>query len=109
MISKILTFNVRGLQDDKERKKVFNFLKNEAKADIVMIQESHNNKDDVNEKNRWGREWGSEKHIYVNPKASNSGGTLTLLNPGYDYNIIHEESSGFDGKAQFFIIDNFEP
>jgi exonuclease III len=53
---KILSLNVRGINDLKKRRSVFYWAKKQ-KADIVFLQETYNCKDT---ENRWRNEWGGK-------------------------------------------------
>lgn len=77
----IASYNFRGLQTEKKRRKVFNYL-HEKKHDIVMIQETHSTK--KNER-VWRNEWGgSVVYSHYNSKAR---GVAILFRKGLDYQI----------------------
>ena len=66
---KILSYNVKGLQNREKRIKIFNFCKEKGKNGIVMLQETHSSvKDEV----KWENDWGAD--VFFNHGTSNSRG-----------------------------------
>ena len=53
---KILSFNVKGLQNKSKRLQIFNFCKEKISNNgIVILQETHSSKKDAK---RWKYKWG---------------------------------------------------
>ena len=75
---KICSLNVRGLQDGKKRKSVFNFMKT-LKYDIYLLQETH--LDGTKNHNLWRQQWGG--HIFASYGTSNARGVTTLISPNF--------------------------
>ena len=78
---KLMSFNVRGLNDQKKRTSVFNFIARKQ-IDICFIQESHSS---LAEEQSWVNQWGG-KIIFCHG-ARNSRGVLILVRKGLDFII----------------------
>jgi exonuclease III len=72
---KILTLNVRGLNDKKKRQTVFYWLRKQD-ADIIALQETHLGRS--NDEWKWSREWDGQSYWTV--AAGNSKGVALLFN-----------------------------
>ena len=109
---KIVSLNVRGIQDEKKRKELFNFLRNQ-KANIILLQETHLKPSDVL---MCDRQWGN-KGVY-NHGSTNSRGVAIFTNPRISMNIqlVYKDSEGrviivevtIEGKT-FIIINVYGP
>ena len=107
-VDRLFTFNVRGMRNKATRKKIFDLLKGKN-AYITLIQEAHCSQKQNNEnKNEdtvlWGREWGDESKILLNPNVnSRKGGTAILINPEAEIEINHYEAK-HEGRTQFMLV-----
>ena len=52
----LFSLNVRGIQEEKKRKELFNWLKLK-KLDIICLQETYSTPEDVK---KWKLQWGGE-------------------------------------------------
>ena len=75
------TFNVKGLANDKKRKEIFYWLK-ENKMNIYLLQETHCNNET---ESKFQSDLG-DKCIFSN-KNSQSAGVMILFNSNFDYEI----------------------
>ena len=93
---KIVSMNVRGLQNDNKRKQMFMFCR-KLEADVIFMQETHSIKDD---EVKWNLEWGSK--ILFAHHSSTSRGIAVLFKKRLNYEVTkitqHEE-------GQYLIID----
>lgn len=78
---KVTSFNVKGLRQEFERRKIFNYL-HENDFDIIMLQETHSTKDI---EKFWTAEWGGK--IYYSHGESNSKGVAIMLNRNLNTNV----------------------
>ena len=79
---KILSFNVRGINDQEKRLDVFDYLKN-LNCDICCIQDVHCPED---QQNKFKRDWGGE--LILSCGKSNSRGAAILLRDTFEYKIL---------------------
>ena len=93
---KICTFNVRGLNDRKKRRDVFNYL-HKKKYDICLLQETHCTK---TKENIWENEWGYK--AYYSSYASNSRGVVILFNNTFKYDLHNINT---DEEGRWILID----
>lgn len=70
----IVSYNVKGLGNEKKRRKIFNYL-HKQKYDFVFMQETHASK---NVEHIWRAEWGGK--IYFANGTSASRGVALLIN-----------------------------
>ena len=106
---KILSYNVKGLQNREKRIKIFNFCKEKGKNGIVMLQETHSSvKDEV----KWKNDWGAD--VFFNHGTSNSRGTLIAFPRDFDKKVLKyiDDKNGriqiltFEYKTKKFMIVN---
>jgi exonuclease III len=76
-----VTLNVRGLNNYKKRRTIFNWIKRKN-FDIVCVQETHSSKKDEPE---WKKEWGGD--VLFSHGASNSRGVMVLFRNGFEYSV----------------------
>lgn len=67
------SLNVRGLKNNIKRKAIFLFCK-EIKANLILLQETHSNKDD---EKFWKQQWGD--NILYSHGTSHSAGVMILF------------------------------
>ena len=80
---KLGSLNVRGLNDHKKRKSVFQFFRDQ-KLDICFIQETHVGS--MKNKNDWEKQW---KGTMISANGeSNARGTAILINPRLECEVI---------------------
>ena len=75
---KFLSWNVRGLREDRKRKEMFTFLQNKA-FDIIFIQESHSSPEI---EKKWQDEWGGiiqDSHYNSNNYNYNNKDTCIIM------------------------------
>ena len=72
---KIVSLNVRGMRNHVKRRKIFRFVKQKHKADIIMLQETHG---DTNSEKIWSSEYGNR--IIFAHGTNNSKGVAIALN-----------------------------
>lgn len=93
---KIMSFNVRGLREEKKRASIMRFIRRK-KCDIIFIQEAHSKViDEINWKNEWGGE------VIFNHGAHNARGVITLIKPNLDFKLINLDS---DRNGRLLHID----
>ena len=89
---KIITQNVRGLNNEQKRKGIFSYLR--EKADIICLQEVHSEPNEFKIKT-WETEWGGK--CYWSHGTSASKGTAILVKK--DCNIeINDSFTDSDGR-----------
>ena len=72
---KILSFNVRGIRDQRKRNKIFSYL-NKFRSNIILLQECHVLPEDYD---LWRANWG-KGDIFINPLSERSAGQMILFN-----------------------------
>ena len=83
----LVSFNARGLGNEKKRKKVFNILKTQTSMNsVIFLQECHSTKE---VERLWEYQW-KNKTFYSHGK-SNARGVCMLLRPGLEYKLISPE------------------
>ena len=92
---KIVSANVRGLQDKLKRKQIFIHLK-KLKLDICFLQETHAIK---KVQKFWRNEWGASI-VFANG-TSNARGVAILFNSGFEYKTLQCEC---DPEGRFIIM-----
>ena len=85
---KCLSINVNGLQDNKKRRAIFNWLQRKS-YDIILLQETHC---DCNKYNIWSREWSGRS--YWTKCSSNERGVAILFNGKkvFDIRNVNEDN-----------------
>lgn len=78
---KIMSINIRGLNDRKKRRKVFRWIKNN-KIDICFVQETHSTAD---LERIWRSEWGRD--IIYSHGTNRARGVAILMKPGLDMTV----------------------
>ena len=81
----LLSFNVRGLKDEKKRHSILRFLRRK-RSDVCFLQETHSTLED---EDAWRNQWGGE--IIFNHGTSNSRGVMILIRPCFDLKVIEVE------------------
>lgn len=79
----VVSYNVRGLGDEKKRRKIFNYL-HEKKWDIVLLQETHST---VAKESFWTNEWGGR--IFFSHGTSSAKGVAILLKKNSPFVLKH--------------------
>lgn len=77
----MMTINVRGLNDQKKRRRVFRWIK-KNKIDICLLQETYSSPEI---ENTWSNEWG--RKIIFSHGTRHGRGVLLLIRPGFDIEI----------------------
>ena len=96
---KVVTNNVRGLNDLVKRKQTFEFFR-KLNADIIMAQETYSSK---NKQKIWRSQWGSE--IYFSHGNSNSKGVAILMSKNLDYKLLKTVKDQ-DGRKLLVLIEH---
>ena len=98
---KILSFNVKGLQNKSKRLQIFNFCKEKiCNNGIVILQETHSSKKDAK---KWKNEWGGD--IFLNHGTSNSRGTLIAFSEGFEKNVL-KYGDDKEGRIQILAFEH---
>ena len=92
---KVMSFNVRGLRDEKKRKSIFRFVKRKN-IDICFIQEAHST---LNDEETWKKDW--EGDIYYSNGGHNARGVLVLIKPNLDFKM-EDLSRDHEGRLLTF-------
>ena len=92
----IRNLNVRGLRDKKRRKETFNLFKQD-KNDIILLQETHSQDEDIN---LWSKEWNGP--VIFAHGSSNSKGVCILINKNSQ---VICNTSYVDPEGRFIIIE----
>jgi len=92
---KIVSFNVRGLNNDKKRIAIFKYLKINQ-TDIALLQETYSNEEDTI---KWIQEW--EGSGYCVHGSKHSRGVMILFRKGFDVEILSQK---LDTKGRFIIM-----
>ena len=79
---KIISNNVRGLQNYLKRRKLFHYFNTSQQADIIMLQETHSTE---KTENQWRSEWGSQ--VYFNHGTSDARGVCILIKNQVDFEV----------------------
>ena len=88
---KIITHNVRGLQNDEKRRGVFMNLR--TKADIICIQESHST---VEKEYLWKAEWGGQ--AYWSHFSSQARGVAILISKNSEI-VVKNSFTDLEGRV----------
>ena len=108
---KIISFNVRGIRNQKKRRTLFHLFKRN-KYDVICLQETHLVKNDLD---IIKKDWGSEFHLAEG--TTNSKGLLTLFGNGrldFDCFLIKENDRCLVSRLQvddsiFFVFNVYAP
>ena len=92
---KICSFNVRGLNETKKRRDVFDWLQKKG-LDIYLLQETHAT---PSTKQIWENEWGYK--CFFSCYAGNSRGTAILFKNSFQY-TVHKEI--YDPEGRYIIL-----
>ena len=92
---KIISFNVRGLNNAKKRMSIFRHLSTNQ-CDIAFLQETYSSVHDVS---RWLQEWGGSGYFVHGTKHSRGVAILLRKNLGID--VI---DTILDSKGRFIIL-----
>jgi len=93
---KLLSFNCQGLFLKEKRHKVFFWLK-QKKANMILLQESHSQKD---KETVWNHEWGNT--IIYSHGESNKKGVAILFDKNFEHKIHHTDT---DPEGRYIILD----
>ena len=85
-----VSYNVRGLRDNKKRRKLFLYFQNH-KYDFILLQETHSTVIDII---TWKKEWGGD--IYFSHGSRHSKGVMILTKPSTNdvVNSVVEDPNG---------------
>lgn len=78
----ICSFNVRGIRDNKKRRKLFAFF-HRHNFEIILLQETHSQHPDFR---IWSNEWGGQ--ILFSHGTNKSRGVAILFKPTFSYKIL---------------------
>ena len=93
---KIISLNVRGLNDSRKRRQVFRWL-HQQKSDTMFLQETYSSLDTIG---RWEMEWGGK--IESSHGSSHSRGVMILFKPWLDVNI---EKIASDDHGRYILAE----
>ena len=93
----ILSYNVRGIGNDKKRKKLFNYIKKHTSSNtIVCLQETHSTKDVL----LWKYQW--HGNMIFSHGSSNQKEVLAAFRYGLEYETLSPEV--VDDEGRFVIL-----
>ena len=92
---RVLSINVRGIQNEKKRRKVFDFYR--KRADIILLQETHS---EVQSEAMWANEWGGK--IICSHGDSNARGVMILVSRNFPGKVFNSRS---DGEGRWLLVD----
>jgi len=90
------SLNVRGINNEKKRKLIFQWLKQQYPG-IILLQETHSTSSD---EALWAKEWGNE--IIYSHGTNNSRGVAILVWSKHNYNISNVVR---DNDGRFLLIE----
>ena len=94
----ILSYNVRGIDSERKRKKLFNYIKKHTSSNtVVCLQETHSTKKDVL---MWKYQWHGD--IIFSHGSSNQKGVLVAFRYGLEYKMLSPEV--VDNEGRFIIL-----
>ena len=79
---KIISLNVRGLNNSTKRRKIFKWLHRQT-AYCYLLQKTFSTEQSIN---TWRSEWG--RNIFYNHGSNHSKGVMILVNPRYQLEVI---------------------
>ena len=88
---KIISCNVRGINDFKKRRSIFNWIR-KHQVNIAILQETFSS---VEKENQWKNEWGGK--IIFRHGTKHSRGTAIFFANNFDYKVI-DVKSDFSGR-----------
>ncbi len=94
---KILSNNVKGLQNEGKRRTLFHYFNTSTDANIIMLQETHST---LANEDYWRAEWGGI--IKFCHGTSEARGVGTLIKNNIDLKIINIET---DQEGRFLQIN----
>ena len=94
----VLSYNVRGIGNERRRKKLFNYIKKHTSSTtIVCLQETHPTKKDVL---LWKYQW--HGNMIFSRGSSNQKGVLVTFRYGLEYKMLSPEV--VDDECRFIIL-----
>jgi exonuclease III len=88
---KIISNNIRGLQNNLKRRKIFHHFNTLPQADIIMLQETHStNKTE----NQWRSEWGAQAYFSHGTSEARGVGILIKNNVDFEVNEVKKDDQG---------------
>ena len=93
---KLNSLNVRGLNNTKKRKTMFQWL-NKTYKGITMLQETHST---IRSEEEWRKQWG--KHIEFSHGTHNCKGVAILFDNEHEYEILNMEK---DDDGRFLLVN----
>ncbi len=93
----IFSNNVKGLQDENKRRKIFYYLMNMKDANVCMLQETHST---LKNEQYWRAEWGGK--IYYAHGTSESRGVCTMIKNNANIDV-HEQICDSEGRYLILI------
>ena len=97
----ILSYNVRGLGNEKKRKKVFNYIKKHTSGNaVIFLWETHSTKKD---EMLWKLQW--HGNIIFSHGSSNKKGVLIPFRWGLEYKLLSPEIVDDDGRHLILHIE----
>ena len=89
----ILSYNMRGLGDERKRRKIFNYIKKHASGKIVVfLQETHSTK---KHENLWKYQWHTD--MIFSHGTSGSRGVCVAFRYNLEYKLLSPEISDKEG------------
>ena len=95
-----ISYNVKGLRRKEKRIKIFNYLKQKLQKGVILLQETHSTKDDLES---WSNDLGYK--ILLNDGTSNSRGTLIGISKIFGYKTLHYYDDK-KGRLQVLALDH---
>ena len=96
-----LTYNVRGLGDERKRRKIFNYIKkNTSGKSIIFLQETHSTQ---KVENLWRYQWHGD--MIFSHGMSGGGGVYVAFRYDLEYKVLSPQSVDKEGR---FIILHME-
>ena len=95
LLFRVLSINVRGIQNEKKRRKIFDFYR--SRAEVILLQETHSGKEI---EKFWGNEWGGR--ILYSHGDTNARGFMTLLHPKLDCKNLNSKA---DDDGRWLLVD----
>ena len=92
---RIVSFNVRGLNNPQKRIAIFNLIK-KKKCDVIFFQETYSS---IADEYKWSQQWGGQ--VCYSHGTKHSKGTAILFRKGLDVNIL---SKRVDDNGRFIIL-----
>ena len=93
----LLSVNVRGINDDRKRRKLFTWLHKQS-ANVIYLQETYSS---PQVERQWATEWGGQ--IVFAHGSNHSRGVAILFKSKFDYEI-EESKAGNEGRYLFIKV-----